>query len=198
MKHFVQAVLFIGTVMVFTAGIASAQTMGPGMMGPGSGGGYASPQGQGWFCPYCGAWHGNERQGGGPGWGMAPGMMGPGYGYGRGGGMMGPGPGMMQRRGGGEYGYGPMPRGLQGGRGYAPGRGPGYGYQGPEEPLDKEGARGIVEQYLGSSRNPNLKVGEIKEKDDVFEAEVVTRKAGDLVDRVQIDRQTGWMRSVYE
>lgn len=184
MKNFVKAALFISAVLLFTAGIASAQTRGPG-----SGGGYAPPQGQGWFCPYCGAWHGNERQGG-PGWGMGPGMMGRGYGYG--------GPEMMQRWGGGEYGYGPMHRGWQGERGYAPGRGPGYGYQGPEESLDKEGARGIVERYLNSSRNPNLKVGKIEEKEDVFEAEIVTRKGGDLVDRVQIDRQTGWMRSVYE
>ena len=197
MKNFMKTALFISAVLVFTAGIASAQTRGPGMMGPGSGSGYgyAPPQGQGWFCPYCGAWHAEGRQGGGPGWGMGPGMMGPGYGYGRGGGMMGPGPGMMHRWGGG---YGPMHRGWQGDRGYAPGRGRGYGYQGPEEPLDKDEARGIVERYLNSSRNPNLKVGKIVEKEDVFEAEIVTRKGGDLVDRVQIDRRTGWMRSVYE
>ena len=212
MKHVWIGILIV-TIAVLAAGAASAQTMGPGGQG-----GYEQPAGQGWFCPYCGS--GRGYTGGGPGWGrgsgmMGPGMMGPGYGYGGRGGMMGgqgpgygyggrggmmggQGPGMMHRWGGGGSGYGPMQRGWQGDQGYAPGRGPGYGYQGPEEPLDKEGARGIVERYLSSSRNPNLKVGEIEEKDDVFEAEIVTRKGGDLVDRVQIDRQTGWMRSVYE
>ncbi len=192
MKNVVKAALLIGTVLVFTVGIASAQTRGPGMMDPDSGGGYgyAPPQGQGWFCPYCGARHGQGNQGASPGWGM-----GSGYGYG-GGGMMGRrGAGMMQRWGGD---YGPMHRGWQGAPQYAPGRGPGYGYQGPEEPLNMEEARSIVERYLYSSRNPNLKVGEIDEKDEVFEADIVTRKEGDLVDRVQIDRRTGWMRSVYE
>jgi len=180
--------LLIATIVLLAAGPALAQTMGPGGQG-----GYPPPEGQGWFCPYCGA-----GQGYGGGRGMGPGMMGPGYGYGGRGGMRGHGPGMMQRWRGGGYGYGPMHRGWQGEQRYAPGRGPGYGYRGPEEPLDKEGARGIVEQYLSSSRNPNLKVGEIEEKGDVFEAEIVTQKGDDLVDRVQIDRQTGWMRSVYE
>lgn len=181
--------LLIATVVMLAAGPTLAQTMGLGGQG-----GYLPPAGQSWFCPYCGA--GQGYQGGGPGRGMGSGTMGPGYGYDGRGGMMGYGPGMMHRWGG--EGYGPMHRGWQGNQGYAPGRGPGYGYRGPEEPLDKAGARGIVERYLSSSRNPNLKVGEIEEKGDVFEAEIVTRKGGDLVDRVQIDRQTGWMRSVYE
>jgi hypothetical protein len=110
---------------------------------------------------------------------------------------MGYGPGMMQRWEG--RGYGRGWQALQGDQqGYAPGRGPGYGYRRPEEPLGSEEARGILERYLETSRNPNLKVGELEEKEDVFEAEIVTRKGEDLVDRVQIDRQTGWMRSVYD
>ena len=51
---------------------------------------------------------------------------------------------------------------------------------------------------MPGSLQPNLKIGKIEEKDDVFEAEIVTRKEGDLVDRVQSDRRTGWMRSAYE
>lgn len=183
MKSSVKITLILTTAMLLAAGIASAQPMGPGMMGYGARGGYNAPQGQGWFCPYCGTWHSDAQRG--PGRGMGPGMMGPGYGRS---------PGMMQRWDHGGYGS----RGWQGQQGYAPGRGPGYGYRGPEEPLGKEEARGVAQRYLDASRNPNLKVGEIEEKDDVFEAEILTRKGGDLVDRVQIDRRTGWMRSVYE
>lgn len=51
---------------------------------------------------------------------------------------------------------------------------------------------------MGSSRNRYLKFGEIQEKKDVFEAGIVTSKGGDLVDRIQMDRHTGWMRSVYD
>ena len=192
MKRFVTAALIVTAAVIMTAGIAAAQTMGPGGTGYEGRGGYGAPGGEGWFCPYCGTWHGDARRG--PGSGRGSGMMGPGYDYGRGSGMMGRGSGMMHRRGGEGYGS----RGWQGRQGYAPGRGPGYGYRSSEEPLGKEEARGIVERYLDTSRNPNLKVGEVEEKDEVFEAEIVTRKGEELVDRVQIDRRTGWMRSVYD
>ncbi len=192
MKHSLQTALFLFAAALLWAGAASAQSMGPGMMGPEGWGGYGPPQGQGWFCPYCGSWHGE----GGRGYGRGPGMMGPGSGYGRGSGMTGQGPGMMQRWG--RGGYGRMHRGWPQDQQYAPGRGPGYGYHRPDEPLNREEARQTLERYLETSRNPNLKIGDITEKDGTFEAEIVTRKAGDLVDRVQIDRRTGWMRSVYD
>jgi len=45
-------------------------------------------------------------------------------------------------------------------------------------------------------RNPNLKLGEIEDKGNAFEAEIQT-KDGSLVDRILVDKYTGWMRSVY-
>ena len=119
--------------------------------------------------------------GGGYGYGMGPGMMGGrGYGRGMGGGMMGYGQG---------YGMGP---GMMGGRGY------GYGrpYGEPGKPLEMKDARVMMEDYLRSTRNPNLKLGKIKDKGTAFEAEVLT-KSNALVDRVLIDKQTGLMNSAY-
>jgi hypothetical protein len=109
---------------------------------------------------------------------MGPGMMGP-HMRGRGGmdpGMMGPG-------------YGP---------GYDPGYGPQYGpqYQQPQKPMDEKDAKAIVEDYLASMRNPNLKLGKIEDKGNAFEAEVLT-KDNSLVDKILVDKYTGWMRSVY-
>lgn len=113
---------------------------------------------------------------------MGPGMMG--------GGMMGP--GMM---GGGMMGRGMGP-GMMG-RGYGPQPGPQYQQpQQPPKPLEEEDARQILENYLKSMRNPNLKLGEIEDKGNSFEAEILT-KDNSLVDRVLVDKYTGWMRSVY-
>jgi rubrerythrin len=108
-------------------------------------------------------------RGGGYGSGMGPGMMGGGMmGSGRGSGM---GPGMM---------------------------GPGYGAQSSQsgKPLDMKEAKAMMEDYLKSSRNPNLKLGKIKDTGNAFEAEVLTKNNA-LVDRVLIDKNTGWMRSAY-
>jgi hypothetical protein len=107
---------------------------------------------------------------------------GSGYGYGRGPGMMGRGmgPGMM-------------------GRGMGPGMmGQGYGpqYQQESKPLTEKDVRAILENYVQSTRNPNLKLGKVTEKDYYFEAEILT-KDNSLVDKILVDKQTGWMRSVY-
>jgi hypothetical protein len=115
----------------------------------------------------------------GPGYGMGPGMMGHGM---MGGGMMGRGmgPGMM--------GPGMM------GPGY-----PGYGpqqYQQPQKPLEEKDAKAMVENYIQSTRNPNLKLGEIKDMGYAFEAEILT-KDNSLADRIIVDKNTGWMRSAY-
>ena len=97
-------------------------------------------------------------------------MMGPGYGMG---------PGMM-------------------GPGYGPQYGPPYGplYQQTQEPMKEKDAEQIVENYLRATRNPNLKLGKITDKDTYFEAEILT-KEGSLADKVAIDKSTGWMQSVY-
>jgi hypothetical protein len=100
---------------------------------------------------------------------MGPGMMGPGYGYG-----YGMGPGMM----GPGYGYGPQ-------------------YQEPGKPLEEKDAKAMVENYLQSIRNPNLKLGAIKDKGSQFEADIVTKKENSLVDKIYVDKNTGQMRSAY-
>jgi hypothetical protein len=116
-------------------------------------------------CPYYGRHMGRRH-----GYGMGPGMMGPGYGmrpgYGRG-------PGWM-------------------------GRAPEQGEMGPrsnrlETPLNEDAARAVVENYLQSTRNPNLIIGKITEQGNAFEAEIVTRE-GSLVDKLLVDKTTGWMR----
>ena len=109
----------------------------------------------------------------GPGYGMGPGMMGRGWsGYCNGPGMMG-------------YGYGP-----QYGPQYAP------QYQRPQKPLNENQAKEMVENYLQSTRNPNLKLGKIEDKGYAFEANIVT-KDGSLVNKVLVDKNTGWMQSAY-
>jgi len=107
-------------------------------------------------------------RGRGPGWGH--------HGYGMGPGMMGPGYGYGMR-GGGYQGYGPQ-------------------YQGPQEPLKEKDVKAMLENYVQSTRNPNLKVGKITEKDAYFEGEILTKEDA-LVDKILIDKNTGWMRSIY-
>ena len=43
--------------------------------------------------------------------------------------------------------------------------------------------------------NPNLKVGEIADKGDFYEVTVVTKKEGALVERIHVDKKTGWFRN---
>jgi len=121
-----------------------------------------------------------------PGWRMGPGMMGPGP-RGPGWGM---GPGMMHP----DWGRGP---GMMG-PGHGPGYGPQYGprYQQPQEPLEKKEVKGMLENYLQSTRNPNLKLGNIEDKGSYFEAEILT-KDDSLADKIAVDKTTGWMRSIY-
>jgi hypothetical protein len=97
-------------------------------------------------------------------------QMGPGYGYGygMGPGMMGPGYG---------YQYGPQ-------------------YQQPQKSLDEKEAKTMLENYLKSTRNPNLKLGKIEDKGNAFEGEILTQK-GSLVDKILVDKNTGWMQSAY-
>jgi hypothetical protein len=170
-EYIMKKLLFI-TMLVLAAGLILVPLEGNAQMGPGYGpgaGGYEE-----WnYCPHCGQplW--------GPGYERGPGMMGPGYG--RGYGMRGPGwgmgPGMMNRYGDRDSRYG-------------------FQYQQPQEPLGEKEAKEILENYLKSTRNPNLKLGKIKDRDSYFEAEVLT-KDDSLVDKLAVDKNTGWMRSIY-
>lgn len=74
------------------------------------------------------------------------------------------------------------------------GQGPGYYHSG--EPLTLDQAKTAVERYITYSKNPNIKLGQITEKDHYFEAEIVT-KEGSLADKLMVDKQTGWIRSLY-
>jgi hypothetical protein len=87
------------------------------------------------------------------------------------------------------------------GYGMGPGMmGPGYGYnrqyQQSQEPVNEKDAKGIIENYLNATRNPNLKIGKIKDEGSAFEANIVT-KNGSLVDRLLVDKDTGWLHSAY-
>ncbi len=105
----------------------------------------------------------------GHGWMMGPGMMGGGY---------GPGYGMM------GGGYGP---------GYGPGMmyGQGYGNQGDMK-LTADQVKAYLTQMI---RNPNLTVGDVKEKDaDTIVAEVVTKQGSSLVQRLDFNRHNGFVQ----
>ena len=128
--------------------------------------------------------------------GYGPGyMMGPGCGYGMMGGyrcgyMMGPGYGR------GVMGYGGYgPGWMMHGYGYGPGMmgyGPGYyGNQGDLK-LTTDQVKNYLEQMI---RNPNLKVGDVKEKDaDTIVAEIVTKDKDALVQRLDFNRHTGYVQ----
>lgn len=64
----------------------------------------------------------------------------------------------------------------------------------PGQSLTAEQAKALVEQHIGA--NPNLKAGKVTPKDDFYEVDIVT-KDGSLVDKIQVNKQTGWFRSVY-
>jgi len=61
-------------------------------------------------------------------------------------------------------------------------------------PMGQDEARTLMKNYV--TANPNLKIGEIKEKDDVYVGEIVTRD-GSLVEKLVVDKKTGWMKRDY-
>ncbi|RLA84333.1 MAG: hypothetical protein DRG31_05080 [Deltaproteobacteria bacterium] len=127
------------------------------------------------------------HMGSGPMMGQA--MRGPGYG-------MGPGYAVQPR-------YCPYCGAYLGPQGYGQPMGPqmmgprywGYGRQ-PAEALKEKEAKALVEDALRATRNPNLKLGKFSDKGGYFEAEILT-KDGSLVDKLMVDKYTGWMRSIY-
>lgn len=160
------------------------------------GAGWGQPQFYGWHMgPHMGAQMGPGTvlqgcpMGGGhgaSGYGaMHPGMMGPG--------MMGP--GMM------GSGYGPDSADRQMMREGMPGRrmGPGMGQcmrggvmgSGALD-LTTEDVTRMLERRLAWQGNPHVKLGKVEEKDaDTITAEIVTQD-GSLVERLEVDRRSGW------
>ena len=170
--------------------------MGSGMMQPGMHHGMGAPgmmhQGMG-----AGQWH----------HGMQPGMMGAGQWHqGMQPGMMGAGQwhhGMQPgRMGAGHWGhgrhFGPMGAGpwYPGMRHGTMGPGGGYWYPPPPSQIKMEDAQMIVTNYLRVTRNPNIKLGKIEDKDYAFEAQIVTED-GSLVDKILVNKTNGWIRSAY-
>ena len=103
-------------------------------------------------------------------YGYGPGMMGHGMmGYGMGPGMMGQ--GMM------GYGMGP-------------------GMMGPAVNLTTNDVKANFERWITSTGNPNLKVGNVVEKDaNTITADIVTKKENALVQQFTVDRRTGVYRA---
>jgi hypothetical protein len=87
---------------------------------------------------------------------------------------------------------------AQVGLGYGGQDGPQYGpqYQQPWKPMEDKDAKAMLENYIQSTMNPNLKLGKIEEKDGYFEAEILTEE-NSLVDRLFADKFIGWLRSIY-
>jgi len=96
------------------------------------------------------------------------------------------GPGMME-----AYPYGPG-HGMMGWYGYGGGPQKYYG----NRPIDINEAHAVIDDYLRQTRNPHLKAGKIKDIGNAFEAEILT-KENSMVDKIIIDKDTGWMRSAY-
>jgi hypothetical protein len=103
--------------------------------------------------------------------------------------------------GNGITGGGQMGRGAGSGMGN-PGYGTEYGPQNglqspqPQKQLGERDARAILENYLKSTRNPNLKLGKVEDKGNAFEGEILT-KNGSPVDKILVDKNNGGMRSAY-
>lgn len=141
----------------------------------------AQPYGPGMMGGGYGPGYGMMGQGYGPGMmgGYSPGwMMGGSYGPGMMGGGYGPGWGMM----GGGYGHG-----------YGPGMmyGQGYANQGDMK-LTTDQVKNYLTQMI---RNPNLSVGDVKEKDaDTIVAEIVTKDKHGLVQRLDFNRHNGFVQ----
>ena len=113
-------------------------------------------------------------------WGGYGGHMGPGYG----GYMMGPGNG--------GYMMGPGNGNYMMGRGYGSCWGATSGTA-EGKSLTQKDTESILEDYVGG--NPNLKVGEIKDKGSYFEGTIVT-KDNSLVAKYGVDKDTGAVRSL--
>lgn len=163
---------FGGEYGMMGPGMMHCGMMEPWAMGPGGYGGR--------YCPNCPC--GNFRGG----YGMGPGMMRPGYGMGPG--MMGPG-----------YEMGPGMTGPGWGRGMNPSW---SGNDDPQQsgrhtgPLEEKDAEEIVENYIRSTRNPNLKAGKIEDSGNAFRAQIAT-KDNSLVEEVLIDKRSGFMRPAH-
>ena len=169
------AVALAGALLVYNSPVSAHGPGGWGMMG-----GYGHMGGYGPGYGHMGGW------GGGPGAGQwnCPAFTqgdrsGPTGGYG---------PGYHMRGWGGGYGPGMM-------QGYGPGYGPRASVQGNQNlNLTTDDVKSRMERWLAARGNARLKLGEVKEKDaDTITAVIVT-KDNSVVERLIVDRHTGFTR----
>lgn len=79
--------------------------------------------------------------------------------------------------------------------GYGRGNGSGGGAADSGQPLTQDQAMNLLDTYGNYKDNPRLQLKEMVDKGDYFEATIITRD-GSLVDRIQIDKNSGRFRSV--
>ena len=178
MKRFTLFGIGILAVLLIVSYAFAQQTMNPGMMsgqGPMNG-----PMGGNWFGRLMGSWMGM--------WGMHPGSR-----------MMGNDMNMMGR-------------GMMGSNMMNPNTGWADvcwwdgdfdGWWGPPssttslgDAVNQAQATELAQRYVDTIGNPNLRIGEARESDTGFEVDIVTSN-GSNVDRLLIDKDTGWLRSAY-
>jgi hypothetical protein len=63
--------------------------------------------------------------------------------------------------------------------------------------VTQEQAKQLPEDHLRYGKNPNLKLGDLTDKGDYHQADVVTNE-GSLVDKIQVNKMTGYFRSAYQ
>lgn len=124
--------------------------------------------------------------------------------------LVGAGYGMVQAHGGrygddggrgwGHMGYGRHMMDYDGGsygRGYGRGDCGNYGERrGGSANITKDEAKELVEGRV--SRNPYLKAGKVIENEDGFEVQIVTKKGEELVNRLQVEKDTGRIYRIFE
>lgn len=65
-----------------------------------------------------------------------------------------------------------------------------------ETPIDQKDARVLLQNYLDSTNNPNLKLGQETNNGAGYELDILT-KDNSLVDRLLVNKKTGEIRSAY-
>lgn len=75
-------------------------------------------------------------------------------------------------------------------------RGMGYPGKQASQPLGLDQAKLLLENQLRTANTPNLKLGKVTEEEGHFLGEISTED-GSLVDKIQVDKKTGAMRSAY-
>jgi len=66
----------------------------------------------------------------------------------------------------------------------------------PGAELSEKDAQALLQEYLKATNNPNLKLGNISNKEGFYEADILT-KDGSLADKIQVNKGNGWFRSAY-